>query len=152
MWIWLQSYKIFFKEVLIWQTLTRYSAHFPLKWIKMPCMSSAGIIFLHWTTASFCLLVPIAVRNDSLGIHFYLFWLTRKNAPIAQWSWQMLKRTQGVWNDVLTRIQQLWIPFSTFSLSHFSTFSLLTFNFFITTRPNTTEWEDEWIGKKEVIS
>ena len=37
---WLQSYKIIFKEVLIRQTLTRYSAHFPLKWIKMPCMSS----------------------------------------------------------------------------------------------------------------
>ena len=91
MWIWLQSYKIFFKEVLIWQTLTRYSAHFPLKWIKMPCKTSAWIIFLHWTTASFCLQVPIAVRNDSLGIHFYLFWLARKNAPIAQWSWQMLK-------------------------------------------------------------
>ena len=148
MWIWLQSYKIFFKEVLIWQTLTRYSAHFPLKWIKMPCMSSAWIIFLHWTTASFCLLVPIAVRNDSLGIHFYLFWLTRKNAPIAQWSWQMLKRTQGVWNDVLfLKISaDVYLPgYSNsefhFPLSHFLTFSLLTFNFFIKTLPNTTEWE-----------
>ena len=38
------------------------------------------------------------------------------------------------------------------SIFHFLTFSLLTFNFFIKTLPNTTEWEDEWIGKKEVIS
>ncbi len=80
-------------------------------------MSSAWIIFLHWTTASYCLQVPIAVRNDSLGIHFYLFWLARKNAPLAQWSWQMLKmgkfRLLNSLNKVLNLILS-YNPFLTF--------------------------------------
>ena len=63
---WLQSYKIFFKEVLIWQTLTRYSAHFPLKWVKKPCMSSAWIIFRHWNTVHFRLHVTIISSSTEI--------------------------------------------------------------------------------------
>lgn len=64
MWIWLQSYKIFFKEVLIWQTLIRYSAHFPIKWIKMLCMSSAWIINQRCLTAYYRLRGTTSVQTS----------------------------------------------------------------------------------------
>ena len=87
---WLQSYKIFFKEVLIWQTLTRYSAHFPLKWIRMPCMSSAWIINQHCLTANYRCRGTTSVQTSHFWPQFirmcYRFSL-RGNETFPAWEW-----------------------------------------------------------------